>query len=43
MKKLNGGRFLHAKLKIYDNEYHVPNFPCRAQNYPLLLLFTPTY
>ena len=27
MKKLNEGRFLHAKSQIYENEFHVPSFP----------------
>ena len=41
MKKLNEDRFLHAKSRIYDNEFPAPSFPCHTQNYPLLLLLTP--
>ena len=44
MKKLNEGQFFHVKSQIYDNEFHVPSFPCRTHfsvPYPLLLLFTP--
>ena len=44
MKKLNEGRFFQAKSQIYDNEFHVPSFPCRTHfsfPYLLLLLFTP--
>ena len=43
MKKLNEGQFFHEKSQIYDNEFHVPSFPCRTYfsiAYPLLLLFT---
>ena len=48
MKKLNKGRFLHAKSQIYDNEFHVTSFPGRTQNYPppppfLLFTFPPTH
>ena len=43
MQKLNKGRFFHAKSQIYDKKFHVPSFPRRTQNYPLLLLLTSTY
>ena len=41
MKKLNEGRFLHAKSQIYDNKFHVPSFPCCTQNYPLKIQNSP--
>ena len=34
MKKFNEVRFLHSKLQIYDNEFHVPSFPCPYPKLP---------